>query len=127
MLVHGVIQVQVPANVLCTSQIYKLFVVMSLCVCMFYWKVREQRVQKQILFITVKNFRCVNNFSNMGFFLVIIHNLEFASTDMLDLCAKYLIGMLNYTPCPHIITLPLFSIEHNVTSLNLRRVLSSLL
>lgn len=66
-------------------------------------------------------------FFNMGFFLVIIHNLEFSSTDMLDLCAKYLIGMFNYTPYPHIITLPLFSIEQNVTSQNLRKVLSSLL
>jgi hypothetical protein len=94
----------------------------------FYWKVREQRVQKQDLSITVENFRCVNNLSNMDLFLVIIHDLEFASTDMLDLCAKYLIGMFNYTPCPHIIiTLPLFSIEQNVTSLNLRNVLSSLL
>ena len=64
----------------------------------------------------------------MGFILVIIYNLEFASTDMLDLCTKYLIGMFNYTPCLHIIiTLPLFSVEQNVTSLNLRKVLSSLL
>ena len=63
----------------------------------------------------------------MGFFFVIIHNLEFASADMLDLGTKYLIGMFNYTPRPHIITLPLFSIDQNVTSLNLRKVLSSLL
>jgi hypothetical protein len=95
---------------------------------MFYWKVSEQRVQKQTLFITVENFRCVKNFSNVGLFLVIIHDLEFASTDMLDLCTKYLIGMFNYTPCLHIIiTLPLFSFEQNVISLNLRKVLSSLL
>jgi hypothetical protein len=45
----------------------------------------------------------------------------------LDLGTKYLIGMFNYTPRPYIITLPLFSIEQNVTSLNLRKVLSSLL
>jgi hypothetical protein len=63
----------------------------------------------------------------VGFFSVIIHNHEFPSADMLDLCAKYLVGMFNYTPCPHIVALPLSSIEQNVTTLNLRKVLGSLL
>jgi hypothetical protein len=39
-MVHVIIQVQIPASVLCTSRIQKLFVVMSfslcVCVCMFY-------------------------------------------------------------------------------------------
>lgn len=62
----------------------------------------------------------------MGFFSVIIHNLEFPSADMLDLCAKYLVGMVNYTPCQHIVALSLSSIKQNITTLNLENVLSSL-
>lgn len=51
----------------------------------------------------------------MGFFLVIVENVEFAPSDMLDLCTKYLIEMFNnYTPIPHIITLSLFSPEQNI-------------
>ena len=115
MVVHVVTQVQVPAKVFCTSWIQKLFVTISLCVCLL--ESERQKVQTQPLFITVENFWCVNNFSNMDFFLVIIHNLEFASSDMLDLCTKYLIGMFNYTPCPHIIIdLPLFSPEQIISA-----------
>ncbi len=42
-------------------------------------------------------------------FLVVVHNLKPASSDMLDLGAKYLIRTLNYTPRPNniIIRLPL--------------------
>jgi hypothetical protein len=31
-------------------------------------------------------------------FLVIVQNLELTSSDMLELCTKYLIRMFNYTP-----------------------------
>ena len=36
-------------------------------------------------------------------FLVVVHNLKPASSNMLDLGAKYLIRTLNYTPAPNII------------------------
>jgi hypothetical protein len=36
-------------------------------------------------------------------FLVVVHNLKSASSNMLDLGAKYLIRTLNYTPAPNII------------------------
>jgi hypothetical protein len=53
-------------------------------------------------------------------FLVVIHNLKPASSDMLDLGAKYLIGTLNYTPRPNniIIRLPLllFFAEQNLSA-----------
>jgi hypothetical protein len=41
---------------------------------------------------------------------------EFASSDVLDLCTKYLIGMFNYTQIAHLITLPLFYAEQNISS-----------
>jgi hypothetical protein len=56
-------------------------------------------------------------------FLVVVHNLIPASSDMLDLGAKYLIGTLNYTPRPDniIIRLPLlllFFAEQNLSALS---------
>jgi hypothetical protein len=42
MLAHMVTQVQVPARVLCTSRIQKLFVIVSLHAYV-YWKVRRQK------------------------------------------------------------------------------------
>jgi hypothetical protein len=36
-------------------------------------------------------------------FLVVVHNLKSASSNMLDLGAEYLIRTLNYTPAPNII------------------------
>jgi hypothetical protein len=55
-------------------------------------------------------------------FLVVVYNLKPASSDMLDLGAKYLIGTLNYTPRPNkiIIRLPLllFFAEQNLSALS---------
>ena len=39
----------------------------------------------------------------MNPFLVVVHNLKPASSNMLDLGAKYLIRAVNYTPAPNII------------------------
>jgi hypothetical protein len=54
----------------------------------------------------------------MHSFLVIVQNLKLAPSDMLELCPKNLLRMFNYAPCPHIITLPLFSSEQNLISQN---------
>jgi hypothetical protein len=59
----------------------------------------------------------------MDSFLVVVHNLKPASSNMLDLGAKYLIRTLNYTPAPNIIIiiirLPLlFYAEQNSISRN---------
>jgi hypothetical protein len=59
----------------------------------------------------------------MDLFLVVVHNLKPASSNMLDLGAKYLIRTLNYTPAPKIIIiiirLPLlFYAEQNSISRN---------
>jgi hypothetical protein len=54
-------------------------------------------------------------------FLVVVHNLKPASSDMLDLGAKHLIGTLNYTPRPNniILRLPLlFFAEQNSSALS---------
>jgi hypothetical protein len=55
-------------------------------------------------------------------FLIVVHNLKPASSDMLDLGAKYLIGTLNYTPRSNniVIRLPLlllFFAEQNFSAL----------
>jgi hypothetical protein len=68
----------------------------------------------------------------MDAFLVVVHNLKPASSDMLDLGAKYLIRTLNYTPCPNnvviIIRLPLlFFAKQNYISPRPSYLLSSLL
>jgi hypothetical protein len=63
-------------------------------------------------------------------FLVVVHNLKPASSNMLDLGAKYLIRTLNYTPAPNIIIirLPLlFYAEQNSISRNPSYLLPSLL
>ena len=66
-------------------------------------------------------------------FLVVVHNLKPASSNMLDLRAKYLIRTLNYTPAPNIIIiiiirLPLlFYPEQNSISRNPSYLLPSLL
>ena len=64
-------------------------------------------------------------------FLVVVHNLKPASSDMLDLCTKYLIRTLNYTPCLNIIIsirLPLlFFVKQNYISPRPSYPLSSLL
>jgi hypothetical protein len=65
-------------------------------------------------------------------FLVVVHNLKPASSNMLDLGAKYLIRTLNYTPAPNIILiiirLPLlFYAEQNSISRNPSYLLPSLL
>jgi hypothetical protein len=57
----------------------------------------------------------------MDSFLVVVYNLKPASSNMLDLGAKYLIRTLNYTPAPNIIIirLPLlFYAEQNSISRN---------
>jgi hypothetical protein len=55
-------------------------------------------------------------------FLVVVQNLKPASSDMLDLGAKYLIRTLNYTPRPNniFIRLPLllFFAEQNLSALS---------
>jgi len=67
----------------------------------------------------------------MDLFLVVVHNLKPASSNMLDLGAKYLIRTLNYTPAPNIIiiiSLPLlFYAEQNSISRNPSYLLPSLL
>jgi hypothetical protein len=69
----------------------------------------------------------------MDLFLVVVHNLKPASSNMLDLGAKYLIRTLNYTPAPNIIIiiiirLPLlFYAEQNSISRNPSYLLPSLL
>jgi hypothetical protein len=69
----------------------------------------------------------------MDLFLVVVHNLKPASSNMLDLGAKYLIRTLNYTPAPNIIIiiiirLPLFFYaEQNSISRNPSYLLPSLL
>ena len=72
----------------------------------------------------------------MNPFLVVVHNLKPASSNMLDLGAKYLIRTLNYTPAPNIIIsisiiiirLPLlFYAEQNSISRNPSYLLPSLL
>jgi hypothetical protein len=65
-------------------------------------------------------------------FLVVVHNLKPASSNMLDLGAKYLIRTFNYTPASNIIIiiirLPLlFYAEQNSISSNPSYVLPSLL
>jgi hypothetical protein len=65
-------------------------------------------------------------------FLVVVYNLKPASSNMLDLGAKYLIRTLNYTPAPNIIIiiirLPLlFYAEQNSISRNPSYLLPSLL
>ena len=64
-------------------------------------------------------------------FLVVVHNLKPASSNMLDLGAKYLIRTLNYTPAPNIIIiirLPLlFYAEQNSISRNPSYLLPTLL
>jgi hypothetical protein len=56
-------------------------------------------------------------------FLVVVHNLKSASSNMLDLGSKYLIRTLNYTPAPNIIIiirpLLLFYAEQNSINRNL--------
>jgi hypothetical protein len=76
------------------------------------------------LFIAVDNVGCINNLTNMDTFLVIIHNLEPASSDVLDLCSKYLIRTLNYTPCPTIISIELlfFLAEQNYITRSSRSI-----
>jgi hypothetical protein len=59
----------------------------------------------------------------MDSFLVVVHNLKPASSNMLDLGAKYLIRTFNYTPASNIIIiiirLPLlFYAEQNSISRN---------
>lgn len=59
----------------------------------------------------------------MDAFLVVVHNLKPASSNMLDLGAKYLIRTFNYTPASNIIMiiirLPLlFYAEQNSISRN---------
>jgi hypothetical protein len=66
----------------------------------------------------------------MDSFLVVVYNLKPASSNMLDLGAKYLIRTLNYTPAPNIIIirLPLlFYAEQNSISRNPSYLLPSLL
>jgi hypothetical protein len=68
----------------------------------------------------------------MDSFLVVVHNLKPASSNMLDLGAKYLIRTFNYTPAPNIIIiiirLPLlFYAEQNSISRNPSYLLPSLL
>ena len=63
-------------------------------------------------------------------FLVVVHNLKPASSNMLDLGAKYLIRTLNYTPAPNIIIIRLsllFYPEQNSISRNPSYLLPSLL
>ena len=51
----------------------------------------------------------------MASFLVVVQNLKSASSDMLDLCAKYFIRMLNYTPClRHIISRHYLTPQHDL-------------
>ncbi len=69
------------------------------------WEIASIEIKglKQIerfLSFAVENVRCINNLPNMDPFLVVVHNLKPASSDMLDLGAKYLIRTLNYTPRP---------------------------
>jgi hypothetical protein len=67
----------------------------------------------------------------MDLFLVVVHNLKPASSNMLDLGAKYLTRTLNYTPASNmiiIIRLPLlFYAEQNSISRNPSYLLPSLL
>jgi hypothetical protein len=65
----------------------------------------------------------------MDSFLVVVHNLKPASSNVLDLGSKYLIRTLNYTPAPNIIIrLPLlFYAEQNSISRNPSYLLPSLL
>ena len=68
----------------------------------------------------------------MAPFLVVVHNLKPASSNMLDLGAKYLIRTFNYTPASNIIMiiirLPLlFYAEQNSISRNPSYLLPTLL
>jgi hypothetical protein len=57
----------------------------------------------------------------MDSFLVVVHNLKPASSNMLDLGAKYLIRTFNYTPASNIIIIRrplLFYAEQNSISRN---------
>ena len=80
----------------------------------------EQSKQNAFLFFDVDNVRCINYLPNMDSFLVVVHNLKPASSNMLDLGAKYLIRTFNYTPASNIIIiirLPLlFYAEQNSIS-----------
>ena len=82
----------------------------------------EQSKQNAFLFFDVDNVRCINYLPNMDSFLVVVHNLKPASSNMLDLGAKYLIRTFNYTPASNIIIiirLPLlFYAEQNSISRN---------
>ena len=84
----------------------------------------EQSKQTAFLFFDVDNVRCINYLPNMDSFLVVVHNLKPASSNMLDLGAKYLIRTFNYTPASNIIIiiiirLPLlFYAEQNSISRN---------
>jgi hypothetical protein len=96
-----------------------------------YQKTGEQSKHNAFLFFDVDNLGCINNFPHMYPFLVVVHNLKPASSNMLDLCAKYLIRTLNYTPAPKIIVsirLPLlFYAEHYSIRPNPSYILPSLL
>ena len=72
-----------------------------------------------IFFFAVENVWCVDNLPDLDSFLVVVQNLELTSSNMLNLCTKYLIRKFNYTPCHSsviIISLTLFSMEQHFLS-----------
>lgn len=103
---YSVLQNQVSQQILCST--------LDNTICQELFAILLCVLEKNTLAnFAVTNVGCVDNLPNVVSFLVIVQNLEFTSSNMQKLCAKYLIRKINYTPCrPLLIISPgLFFLE----------------